>query len=241
MVFRKFLKLTCQKIFTLRTKDGNMRISCFFSEDDLRKIEAAVKQAESRISGEIVPVFTDQSDNYEIGNLRAGLTFSIVAAVIWLTLYKFASFWGGNWIYAPESLMVLMTSAFCAGFFLALFIPRFRICFMLGRELAQSVDREARLAFLRENVFETKHRTGVLILISLLEHRAEVLGDIGISARVEAKDWENVLNPILQGLKNKQKAEGICKAIELTRDLLVEKGFSAEADDTNELPDNLRH
>lgn len=218
-----------------------MKVSHFFSEDDLRKIEAAVKQAENRISGEIVPVFTEQSDDYEVGNLRAGLTFSIVVAVIWLILYEFTSFWGGHWIYAPESLMVLMTIAFCAGFFLALFIPRFRICFMLGRELAESVDREAQLAFLRENVFQTKHRTGVLILISLLEHRAEVLGDIGISAKVESKDWENVLNPILQGLKNKQKAEGICKAIEHTRDLLLEKGFSAEADNTNELPDNLRH
>ena len=217
-----------------------MTTTTFFSPQELERIEKAVQKAETEISGEIVPVFVAQSDEYEIANLRSGLTFSISSAVIWLILYEFSKLWEMNWFYAPETLILLMTISFCAGFFLAYFFPSFRIRFMLAKEIYTAVDKQAALTFLREDVFNTSQRTGVLIYISLLEHRVEVLGDTGISAKVTPEEWNRVLEYILKGLKGKDKADGICKAIDATRYLLLEKGFAIRADDKNELPDNLR-
>ncbi len=217
-----------------------MSITTLFTPEELSRIEASVKQAESEISGEIVPVFVERSEDYEIGNLRAGLTLSILTAVIWLAFYEFRISWESHWIFMPEVLLVLMTLAFCLGFFLAWGIPKIRIWFMLTSEMAEAVDRRAQIAFLEENVFLTRHRTGILIFISELEHRAEILGDTGISAKVSPDEWTHVLQHILKGMRQKDKAEGICRAIEAAGQLLREKGFPREADDENELKDNLR-
>lgn len=229
-----------QNLISLLRNRKIMSITTLFTPEELSRIEAAVKKAESEISGEIVPVFVKRSEDYEIGNLRAGLTFAILSAAVWLAFYEFRRSWEGHWIFMPEVLLVLMALAFCLGFFLALGIPKIRMWFMLSAEIAEAVDRRAQIAFLEENVFLTRHRTGILIFISELEHRAEVLGDVGISAKVSREEWTLVLRHILKGMRQKDKAEGICRAIEAAGQLLREKGFPREADDENELKDNLR-
>jgi len=212
----------------------------FFSSQELQRIEEAVRQAESKISGEIVPVFVGKSDSYEQGNLRAGTVVLGVAMLLWLLLYEFVSGWGGHWFYTPGGLILLAVLSFSAAFFAAMFIPRFQLLFISKKELDASVDRAARLAFLKQEVFQTRHRTGILIYISLLEHRVEVLGDTGIAAKVSPDEWNHIVEIIVDGLRKKRKAEGICLAVDEAQQLLLKNGFVIEPDDTNELPDNLR-
>lgn len=217
-----------------------MSATPFFSDEELRRIEEAVKQAESQISGEIVPVFVARSDAYEYGNLRAGLSAAAVAVTVWMLLFEFGTHWGGHWFYAPESLLSLGVIAFLAAFSAARWLPGFRRLFLLGSELDEAVDRAARMAFLREEVFHTSQRTGILIFISRFEHRVEVLGDTGISAKVSADEWKHIVQTIVQGLKTGRKTEGICQAVDEARVLLLKNGFTIAPGDINELPDNLR-
>lgn len=217
-----------------------MSQTSLFDAEELSRIEQAVKQAEEKISGEIVPVFVSESDDYEIGNLRAGVAFSFFSAAVWLAFYEFRTGWDGHWIFRPELLLILMAVSFAAGYFSARFFCLFRLLFLLPAEKAEAVDRRAQRAFLEEGVFNTKHRTGILIFISEAEHRAEVLGDIGISAKVSPQEWEHVLHYILDGMRQKNKVGGICAAIQAAGELLLGKGFPREADDQNELSDNIR-
>ena len=217
-----------------------MSRTSLFDAEELSQIEQAVKQAEEKISGEIVPVFVSESDDYEIGNLRAGLAFSFLSAVVWLAFYEFRTGWDGHWVFRPELLLILMAFSFAAGFFVARFFLKFRLLFLLSAEKAEAVDRRAQKVFLEEGVFNTKHRTGILIFISEAEHRAEVLGDIGISAKVSREEWVHVLHFILDGMRQKNKVGGICAAIAAAGELLLNKGFPKEADDQNELSDNIR-
>ena len=50
-----------------------MSIQERFSAQDLEKIKEAVREAESKISGEIVPVFVEKSGQYTIANYRAAI------------------------------------------------------------------------------------------------------------------------------------------------------------------------
>jgi putative membrane protein len=217
-----------------------MSPSSLFSPEELNRIEQAVKRAEERISGEIVPVFVPYSDEYEIGNLRAGVAFSFLSALVWLGFYEFRTGWDGHWIFSPELLLILMAVSFTAAFFAARSFFKFRLLFLLPAEKSEAADRRAQRAFLEQNVFQTRYRTGILIFISEAEHRAEVLGDTGISAKVSPEEWEHVLHYILDGMRQKNKAEGICAAVEAAGELLLKKGFPKEADDQNELSDNIR-
>lgn len=217
-----------------------MSKNLFFSPDDLKRIEKSVRKAESGISGEIVPVFVERSGAYGKANFRAGVLSASLAILVWLLLYEFNPAWGGHWFYTPEALALLVGVAFFAVYFAALYVQGFRRLFITKAELAQTVDQAARLAFLKEEVFHTRQRTGILIFISMFEHRVEVLGDTGIAAKVSVDEWNHIVQTIVKGLKNNRRAEGICEAIAEAQHLLLKNGFVIEADDTNELPDNLR-
>ncbi len=104
----------------------------------------------------------------------------------------------------------------------------------------QRVDERAALAFLSEEVFRTRERTGILILVSLLAHRVAVLGDAGINARVEKKEWDDVVKLVVDGMKRGTPADGLVNAIARCGSILEQHGVEIRSDDTNELGDGLR-
>ncbi len=53
-----------------------------FSEADLERIRKAVREAESGISGEIVPVMVPQSGYYTIANYKAGIIMGLLAFLV---------------------------------------------------------------------------------------------------------------------------------------------------------------
>ncbi|PSQ68554.1 MAG: hypothetical protein BRD26_08095, partial [Bacteroidetes bacterium QH_1_64_81] len=94
--------------------------------------------------------------------------------------------------------------------------------------------------FVEEEVFDTRDRTGILLFVSLREHRIEVVGDTGINQQVEADDWAEVVTRIRRGIQNDNLTEGLVEAIERCGRLLEEKGVDIRPDDENELTDTVR-
>jgi putative membrane protein len=95
-------------------------------------------------------------------------------------------------------------------------------------------------AFVEEEVFDTRDRTGILLFVSLREHRIEVLGDAGINQQVDPDDWVEVVARIQRGIQNDNLTEGLVEAIEMCGQLLERKGVDLRADDENELTDTVR-
>ena len=95
-------------------------------------------------------------------------------------------------------------------------------------------------AFVDEEVFSTRDRTGILIFISLLEHRIEVLGDTGINNKVSSDEWIDVVGRIRDGIRSGKTAEGMIEAIDMCGRLLERSGVEIREDDTDELPNTLR-
>src|SRR4051812_14624494 len=54
-----------------------------FAAEDLERIKSAVRKAEEKISGEIVPVFVERSGYYSIANYRGAM---IAAAIVFLVI-----------------------------------------------------------------------------------------------------------------------------------------------------------
>jgi putative membrane protein len=102
------------------------------------------------------------------------------------------------------------------------------------------VSQRAAEAFIAEEVFQTRDRTGILLFFSLLEHRVLVVGDSGINAKVEKQDWDDVVTTVIEGMKAGTPAEGLIKAIGMCGELLQRQGVRRRADDSDELSDGLR-
>ncbi len=84
----------------------------------------------------------------------------------------------------------------------------------------------------------TRDRNGVLIYISVAQHRAAVIGDAGIHARLPKGFWNDVLGVILEQFRAERFAEGLCMGIERLTDQLAHH-FPREANDSNELSDEI--
>jgi putative membrane protein len=191
-------------------------------------VERAVQEAERRTSGEIVPVVVDRSASY--GGARAAAAALVAFAVGPLVLLLPAD----PWLALPPA----QAAIFGLGFWLAGRAPLLR--WLLPRSVEeQRVARAARLAFVQHRLHETRERTGILIYVSLAEHRVCVLADRGIHARVEQGPWDGVVRLIVDGVRAGRPDEGLLRAIQSCGDLLAAH-FPRRPDDANELANQLR-
>lgn len=207
---------------------------------DEDRIQEAVRQAEERTAGEIVPVVVPQSDSYEVALWRgaAALILLVLAAV--LLFFQFYEGWGFGWLFAPWSIALLVLGAGTIGGLLARYVYPLQRALVGADRLDETVHQRAMQAFVEEEVFDTRDRTGILLLVSLLEHRIEVLGDTGINQRVQPDDWAEVVTRIRTGIRNDNLTEGLVDAIGMCGRLLERKGVNVRPDDENELSDAVR-
>lgn len=214
-----------------------MSIQKRFSEQELERIKAAVRNAESQISGEIVPVFVEKSGYYSIANYRAAL---LGAAAIFLLIIVFDRYVPSLAVYDPLLIFVFVALGGMVGALKAHFIPFVRRMMLSQSHLDQATRKRAENAFLEEEVFNTRHRTGIMIFVSFFEHEVMVMADRGISKVVEQREWDKLVGDIIKSIKQGKIVEGIEAAIGRCGEILLEKGFIKTADDVNELRDDLR-
>jgi putative membrane protein len=81
-------------------------------------------------------------------------------------------------------------------------------------------------------------RTGVLLYLSLLERRAEIVADAAIDAKVKPEVWGQAMAALVAEVKAGRPAHGMAEAVRLIGDVLAEH-FPRSSSDTNELPDSL--
>jgi putative membrane protein len=205
-----------------------MHADKLFSQEEKERIKQAVVNAEQDTSGEIVPMVVTASARYteiELLGLIVGLGIATLAAAV------FGDPWRQDFAY----LWPMAGAA--AGFFICR-IPAIKRGLLPSRRRDEAVLQRGLAAFTAEGLHRTRDHTGILILVSLLEHEVEVLADRGINEKVSQGTWDEVVQIITAGLKSGQAAEAFCKAVERCGAILAEH-FPRAADDTDELSNRL--
>ena len=207
-----------------------------FSEQDLEAVRQAVAAAEGETSGEIVPFVVDASDAYE-GTLWKGTAIGALGAAMTAAVaHVAAGLWGGGalWIALPAA------AGGALGFLLTALVPAVKRALVPSDVLERRVRRRAAVAFLEEEVFSTEDRTGILLFLSLFEHRVVVLGDAGINARVGEDEWEAITDAIAAGIRAERPGPALVEGIGACGRLLSRRGVEIQPEDRNELRDDLR-
>jgi putative membrane protein len=208
-----------------------------FSTQDLERIKAAVHKAESKISGEIVPVFVEKSGFYSVANYRAAM---VSGSLIFLLVIFADRYMPAFAIYDPLLIFLSVTMLSLIGALISNYIDFIKRIFIPQQNFDRATRQRAETAFLQEEVFNTRHRTGIMIFISFFEREVIVIADRGISKVVEQKEWDKMVHDIIQNIRLGKVVEGIETAILRCGEILLEKGFLKTADDVNELKDDLR-
>lgn len=211
-----------------------MSATHLFTESDRQRIAEAVDKAESRTSGEIVPVVVARSGSYPSALWKAALIGIIPGLLIYEWLVLGADDWGMT-AWSAQLMPLTMIAGALLFAVAAHFVPAVQRALIPESRLIESVHARAQRAFLENEVFQTRERTGILLLVSLFEHRVEVLGDTGINDNVDAADWADVVTDIVSGIKSGAPTDGLVSAIDRCGRLLEKAGVERREDDTDEL------
>ncbi|HEY2356917.1 MAG TPA: TPM domain-containing protein [Phenylobacterium sp.] len=221
------------------------------SPSDLVAIEAAVRQAEARTTGEIYCVVTEESSHYgetpiawAAGVALLGPALLLLGGVHVTVPDIFASWTASDVGAAIEAAVrhaLIGAIALQAALFIAtaliVSIPSVRRA-LTPRSLKRlRVQRRAAEQFIAKNLHLTRDRTGILIFVSLGEHMAELIADDGIADHVEPHVWDRAMAALTDGLKRGQPEAGFAAAVGLCADVLAEHFPARPGDNPNELPD----
>jgi putative membrane protein len=192
--------------------------------DGIEKIEAAIARAEAETSTELVVAVVSRSGDYWQGP----------AAVAWLWTLAVAC---GLLYFFPTLdpfIVVVLQLPVPAALFWVIRRPRLLRLLISRAAAAENVERRAFSLFSERGLYETRDRSGMLILVSELEHRVVILGDRGIHEHVGAEGWRAHVDHILASIRRGDAAGGIVEVIERLGALHAER-MPVRADDTNEL------
>ncbi len=113
-----------------------------------------------------------------------------------------------------------------------------RLALTPGATKTRRVRRRAIALFKAAAERRTVGRTGILIYLSMGEHRAEIVADEAITKVTTPETWGEAMAALLVEVKAGRPADGIVAAIEQVGEVLAEH-FPRSATDTNEIPDKL--
>lgn len=214
---------------------------------DHLRISAAVAAAENHTAGEIVTIITDQSDGYTDVVLAWGAFAAFTALLVLALLPDFylgvistaAGRWNMQWtpgqIFGLAAMVAM--AKFLAMVLLQMWTP-LRFALLPGVVKTARVHSRAIGLFRVGAERRTMGRTGILIYLSMREHRAEILADEAIASKVPPEVWGEAMAAMLGELKQGRVADGMIAAVERVGAVLAQH-LPREMDDSNELPDRL--
>lgn len=219
----------------------------YLDEAQHRIVSDAVAEAELHTAGEIVTVLADRSDGYTDVALwwAAGAAFTAMTIfAIWPELFLakldwLMGGWGHEWTQG-ELLSIVIGFGLLKflGVWLFLLWDPLRFLLIPGPAKRARVRDQAVKHFKVGAERRTHGRTGVLIYLSMREHRAEIVADEAIAEKVPAEVWGEAMADMLAEIRKGCVAEGLAAGV---RDIgkVLSQHFPRAEDDQNELPDRL--
>lgn len=215
-------------------------------EADIQRVTDAVTAAETRSDAEIATIVAERSDNYNDvpliwGALVALLALAVYAAFpdVYIGLLDLAT--GGWHVWTVREWMTILVFAttikFLATRYLVAWWPM-RMAFTPGRTKTRRVRARAIALFKASTENRTASRTGVLVYLSLAEHRAEIVADSAIVAKVSPDAWGAAMALLIDGCRAGRPADGMVAAVSAIGEVLAEH-FPRTGTDPDEMPNRM--
>jgi putative membrane protein len=210
-------------------------------------VTQAVAKAELSTNGEIVTVVADCSGAYaDIPVIWASFISFLALAIIALTPSTFTNLLdriGGEWD------NVWTASGYLAALFFALILIWLLTWALFSwRPLRYAAIptyiKRARVRARAIDLFKvgtqsrTIAHTGILIFLSMREHRAEIVADAAIADVVAPEVWGDAMAVMITHVRDKQPGVGMAAAVEKV-DIVLAEHFPKQDHNPNELPDRL--
>lgn len=217
------------------------------SEADHARVTEAVAKAERASDGEIVTIVARRSDSYHDVALHYAVLAMLLVPIAFAAVPQSWIDWAAGaflgWNFEPGRRFVMlflfakMIGAFLVVRLLLAWMP-LRMALTPAATKTRRVRRRAVELFRAGTEKRTKGRTGILLYLSLLEHRAEIVADEAIHSQVEPDVWGEAMAVLVDEVKAGRTGEGMALAVEKIGAVLA-RCLPPTLDNPNELPDRL--
>jgi len=220
----------------------NVRVS----ETDIERVTQAVTVAETRSDAEIATIVAERSDNYNDvpliwAALAALLALAAIAAFPDFYLGLLDRVTGGWHEWTMREWLTIMLFAITLKFLAVRYLIAWwplRMLFTPAMTKTHRVRNRAITMFKASTERRTRTRTGVLVYLSLAEHRAEIIADEAIVAQVEGDAWGAAMAAMIDHLKAGRPGDGMVAAVEAIGTVLAEH-FPHTGTDPDEIPNRM--
>lgn len=170
-------------------------------------IESKITQIEKESAAEFVPVWLKQAGNYRVYRIFMSLLFTAVASL----LYKLFApeMWLPWWAHGAQVLL-----SFAIFLALSHWPPFLRGLLRFTTIDDHAMEHAIDHYFLREEVFATEKRTGIMILVCELERRVFICADKGLKGHVEERYWAELGAHLAHGFGTQSNLELFSTALD---------------------------
>lgn len=217
------------------------------SEADHARVTAAVTLAEDGTDGEIVTVVAGESDAYHDVALHWSLLAMLLVPAIlawrpdpalWLHMMLVDAWAEVTPVHELMLITLVLQSLVFLLVRLALAWRPLRMALTPGSTKTRRVRRRAIALFRTAAEKRTRATTGVLLYLSIAEHRAELIADEAIHSKVAPEIWGEAMAALVAAVKDGRPGDGMAEAV-VQIGVVLGQHFPRSADDRNELPDRL--
>ncbi|HPF15522.1 MAG TPA: hypothetical protein PLJ12_14760, partial [Planctomycetota bacterium] len=195
------------------------------TEAELEAVKTAIAEEECRTTGELMVVLLERSDPHRGAHWLAAVFFVFAGSLFlapWLPWHT------------PALLVACQVGLAGLGYGLTRALPDLQYRFLSPKTATSVAEEQALQEFHQLELYGAPHRAGLLIFVSLLEHRVVVLADEGIHGKVDPDIWIDVHQSILERIRADRLGEGLVDGVRRVGAILAEH-FPSEGG-ANHLP-----
>ena len=190
-------------------------------------LEERIRAVEAVSSAEVVVEIRARSGSYAHAEARfaALMAFVVLLAVLFTP-----------WDIDPIWVPVMVLGGYIAGILVARLLDFVRRAMSTRRDRDGRVRTLAAATYVERGVTNTSRETGLIVFLSILERRMELIADRGILDAVPVLEWNQLLE------KTRHRAADIETLLDLLRELepLLAKYLPVRAGDRDELSNEVR-
>lgn len=201
--------------------------------------DKAVKQRiaalESSTGIEVVAAIIARADDYPEIPWKAFALGASLAALAAVAAALTRPGWAAHEAVVEAAVAVLAAGAAAA--LATIWIAPFARLFLLRARRRVEVLQYAQAMFLETEVYRTRRRDGILLLVSLFEHEVVVLADSGVREKLGPAELGPVVAAVTASIDRGPLKEALLDGLARLEAVLAAHGFHARPGEPNELPD----
>lgn len=196
--------------------------------EDRKRIARRIAELEARTDAEVVCAVATESGRYDRAESFCGLLVGLLAVISGNKVAAMSG-WDAQDTVSVGMQVVLLVGGFLAGSLLASYWHGLRRLFVSDAEMQAEVHGKVHQVFSQQGIGGTRHRGGLLIYLSLFEHRLELRCDDAVMQRITQQDLDGIRDAVLAPVREHRLVEGLLSGLDRAGEILSEAMPATEA------------